>query len=153
METKLLKKFIEEQKQKENVIVNDIKDLWEEVNKLKASPAPKDLVKIEDNIFREFDRFRKSIEKEIERNQKSVQEVFLQIKTLSDEIKEIKSIRKKLQETDIDSIKRDMESVKLKLQWLENRIRESGHEDLFEKIEEIENMVKRLKASSPLVIE
>lgn len=145
---KEFKRFVEDQKEKNNIIINDIKILWEEIEKLKAIGPSEDTKRIEDNVFKEQERLRKSMEREIQKLREEIQSLFLRIKILSQEIKQVKE--KGRAEF---SLKRDIESLKLKTQWLEDKLKEIQPETIFERLEEIEADINRMKATSPLVIE
>ena len=57
-----------------------------------------------------------------------------------------------IEKMNIGGVRRDLEILKTRQQWLENSIKRFDVKPLYEKIEDIEHVLRRFKMSSPVVV-
>ncbi len=82
-----------------------------------------------------------------------VERMKVEIKTLREGMDETKQAKEHVDNMDVSNIRRDMEALKQKSKYIEGHIERIDVRPLVNMIQEVENKVERLKASSALIIE
>ena len=136
---------LEELKKKISDLTEDVKNIWGEIERLKIIGPSEDVKRIEDNIFKEFERFRNSMEKEMENLKKDFQSTLSHL-----------SIPQQTQDSmDLKTVQKDIEFIKLRMQWLEKKLQKIKLDLEFwmERVDKVESLINRIRATSPWVIE
>jgi len=153
---KEMKKELEKEK-KENAVTRAqmakfFKDTKQELERIEETES-KDVVGIEKNVSKEIARLRESMKETLQENKEQKEMKENEFKTIKRDMDQVKIFRKKKKKMDIEDISRNLESVKTKTQWLEQKIEELDLKPLFEKVERLENLLKTVRVSTPYVIE
>ena len=138
-------------------IIKRVEDLSKEIKSVKkelsSKAGEKKVVEFENDVFKEIESMNRAIKSSFEDQNKYVKKLALDVSALSEKIGEIEKISQSAHPDKIDKIAREIEAMKMKLQWLENQISQLDLHSIHEKISEIERRIHIMKRSSPLVIE
>lgn len=93
------------------------------------------------------------IKKILEKNNQIIEKSTEEIYSLKQRIDSFKDLEDILKGTDIKTLGRNLEILRTRSQWLEDRLEKFNVQPILEKIEEIEVAIKSLQASSPLIME
>lgn len=93
------------------------------------------------------------IKKILDRNNKIIEKTTQEITSLKKKLNELKGLEDVLSNTDVKSLTRNIEVLRTRSQWIEDRLEKFSITPLLEKIKELEIQVNSIKASSPLVME
>jgi methyl-accepting chemotaxis protein len=134
---------------------NVAKKLQEQVNRER-----RENIETNTRTLKTFDDISKNI-KQLEETMKSADDTIKKhnerIENESNDIKrdteEIGALKDAIDKMDIDDILRNIESIKMKNQWIEQNIEKIDIRLLYEKMEELEHKLEIMKVSSPYVIE
>jgi hypothetical protein len=156
------KKQIPKESSKENTKPNDrdltifqeIRDMQTDIETLKRSILSQTNIQtLENDFYREFERLTKEVKSDLEKNRHAVDKAEAEIKFLKEDIARIISIEEEMKRISAKSLERDVESLKAKSQWLETHVKGFDMDPLVEKIQEMEDKIKIMKASQPLILE
>lgn len=97
-----------------------------------------------------MDRNIKEILAESERERERLEADITEVKQL---LRELADVRNQMKSLDIAGLRRDLESVRTKQEWLEKSLDGFDLEPLKERLKELEHKLSMMRVSSPLVIE
>ena len=135
-------------------IFREIRDMQTDIETLKRSTLSQtNMQTLESDFYREFERLTKEVKSDLEKNRHAVDKAEAEIKFLKEDIARIISIEEEMKRISAKSLERDVESLKAKSQWLETHVKGFDIDPLIEKIQDIEDKIKIMKASQPLIID
>ena len=76
-----------------------------------------------------------------------------EIEKLKKDIETMREIEKHIRGLNLQEIRRDMEIIKTKQEWIENNIERIDIKPLLRKMEELEHRIRVIRVSSPIVVE
>ncbi len=109
--------------------------------------------KVTEEIFREFEKINEAIEQNAAKNNKFYKKINNWAGNVNTKIEELKKLEILFKKMNAEHMTRDMESLKTKMQWLEENIEKINLKPLYTKIKEIEQELRATHVASPLVIE
>ncbi len=140
--------------------INDIKqrlknldDMKSELRSLEARTENIDFQGLTQEIYNQFEKMNSSIRESEKRTDDLVESFNVEIKTLKEKMGEAAQAKEHVEGLDISNIRRDMESLKQKSQYIEQHLERVDVKPIVEMIREVENKVNNLRASSALIIE
>ncbi|MCX6814188.1 MAG: hypothetical protein NTY20_00840 [Candidatus Aenigmarchaeota archaeon] len=140
--------------EKELAILREIRDMQIEIENLKRSTLSQTNIQtLENDFYREFQNLSKEVKENLEKNRHAVDRMEAEVKFLKEDIGRIISLEEEMKRMNMKSLTKDIESLKLKSQWLETNFKGFDIDPLIEKIQEIEDSIKIMKASQPLILE
>ena len=139
---------------RETAIFRDIRDMQMDIETIKRSMLSQTNIQtLESDFYKEFQRLSKEVKDNLEKNRHAVDRMEAEIKFLKEDIARIISIEEEMKRISAKSLERDVESLKAKSQWLETHVKGFDIDPLIEKIQDMEDKIKIMKASQPLIIE
>jgi len=139
---------------KEIAILREIKEMQVEIENLKkATLSETNIRTLEEDLFREFQHLKKEVKESVEKNRHAVDKMEADIKFIKEDIGRIMSLEEEMSRINAKSVTRDIESLKAKSHWLETHMKGFNVDPIIEKIQEIEDNIKIMKASQPLILE
>ncbi len=144
-EIETLRKQVEENRSKiESISSKDLKNY----KKLKEHEV-EDIV----NFQSRLEKMHEDMKEDFEKAKEQMEEFQAKMKAFEKDIEEIKKIEDDIKKLDLKQIRREIEILKTKEQWIEHTFENIDIRPVVEKMEEIEHKIDRLKATSPFVIE
>jgi predicted nucleic acid-binding Zn-ribbon protein len=104
-------------------------------------------------IYGQFEKMNSSIREAEKKTDDLVEKFSVELKTLRESMGESVQAKEHVESLDISNIRRDMESLKQKSQYIEQHLEKVDMQPIVDMIREVENKVNTLKASSALIIE
>lgn len=104
-------------------------------------------------IYDQFEKMNKSVKDSERKTDDLIEKMNVEIKTLKEKVGEAMQAKKQLEELDIPNMRKDMESLKQKSQYIEQHIERVDLNPIVDMIKELETKVSNLRTSSALVIE
>jgi hypothetical protein len=139
---------------KENEILRELRSMQIEIETLKRSILSQtNLQTLESDFYREFQRLSKEVRQSVEKNSETVDRMEAEVKFLKEDVARMISLDEEMKRISAKSMGRDIESLKAKSQWLETSIKGFDIDPIVEKINELEDKIRILKASQPFIIE
>jgi hypothetical protein len=139
---------------KETAALREIREMQIEMENLKKSVLSETNIRsLEHDFFREFEHMKKEIKESLERNSHAVDKMEAEIKFLKEDMGRIMSLEEEMNRLNMKSLTRDVEGLKEKSRWLETSFKSFDIDPIIEKISEIEDKVKIMKASQPIILE
>lgn len=139
---------------REREILTEIREMQMEIDTLKRSVlSHTNLQTLESDFYREFQRLSKEVKESLEKNRESVDRMEAEIKFLKEDMARIVSIEEEMNRLNMKGLTRDVEGLKEKSRWLETSFKGFDIDPIMEKITEIEDKIKILKASQPLILD
>jgi chromosome segregation ATPase len=139
---------------KETAILREIKEMQMEIENLKTTILSETNVRtLEEDLCREFQHLKKEVKESVEKNRHTVDKMEGDIKFIKEDIGKIMSLEEEMSRINAKSVTRDIESLKAKSHWLETNMKGFNIDPIIEKIQEIEDNIKIMKASQPLILE
>ncbi|RLJ10345.1 MAG: hypothetical protein DRP15_00210 [Candidatus Aenigmatarchaeota archaeon] len=111
------------------------------------------MMKQDKHILRSIDKLKEKIEFLEKENKKTIEELEARMISLENELRSLKDVENQMKTLDVKGLRRDLEALKARTEWLENFVNGFSIEPFMEKIHEIEATIQRVKALSPIVIE
>ncbi|MFH1444928.1 MAG: hypothetical protein ABIF08_00405 [Nanoarchaeota archaeon] len=108
---------------------------------------------IQKDISKEFDHINSIFVDEVNKIKKKTDGIGLDIGIMRERIGDLKIVEENMKELDIKTLRRDIEILKTKNEWVEDRIGEINTITLEEKISLLERRIKSMKFASPLILE
>jgi uncharacterized protein YukE len=140
--------------------INDIKQRLKNLDNMKSELKSLgtrteniDFQGLTQEIYSQFEKMNKDIRDSERRTDDLVERFNVEIKTLKEKMGETKQAKEHVEGLDISNIRRDMESLKQKSQYIEQHLERVDVKPIVEMIKEVENKVNNLRASSALIIE
>jgi hypothetical protein len=139
---------------RESEILREIRDMQIEIENLKRSTlSHTNIQTLESDFYREFQRLSKDVKENLEKNSHAVDRMEAEVKFLKEDVARILSLEDEMKRISAKAVGRDIESLKAKSQWLETSMKGFDIDPIVEKISELEENIKILKASQPLILE
>ena len=139
---------------REAEILREIREMRLEMENLKSSVLSQTNIRtLEHDFLREFQRLSKEVKESAEKNRNAIDKAEAEIKFLREDMARVMSLEEEMSRLNAKSIARDVESLKEKSHWLETSVNGFDMDPLIEKISEMEDKIKIMKASQPLIIE
>lgn len=139
---------------RETAILREVREMQIEIEGLKrAILSGTNMRTLEEDLFREFQHLKKEVKESVEKNRHSVDKMEADIKFIREDIRRVMSLEEEMSRINAKSVTRDIESLKAKSHWLETHVKGFDIDPIIEKIQEIEDNIKIMKASQPLILE
>jgi hypothetical protein len=113
-------------------------------------PAFKNL---EDIIYNEFDKMNKVIAENKEQEVEFMDSMKAQVESMRKELEGMKKVEEKMNNLDVEGFRRDLETVKQKVKWVQDHIEAFDILPLVDLLKDVETRVNDLKVSSPVIID
>ena len=133
--------------------VREMEDMKGEIEELDARMKGIDFEGLTHEIYKQFEKMNVSINESEVRASDFMEKLKVEMKVLEDKIGEAAQAKEHVDNLDITTIRRDMESLKQKSQYIEQNLENVNLEPIMTLIKEVENKVETLRVSSPLIIE
>jgi SMC interacting uncharacterized protein involved in chromosome segregation len=101
----------------------------------------------------EIDKLSSEVKEDAAKSRDMIEDLHSQLSGIRDIIKEMRQIHEEIKSFDTKGASREMESMKQRLNWLEQNSGVQDIEKLKERIEEIEASLRGVRSGEPLVIE
>jgi hypothetical protein len=138
----------------ETAALREIRDMQIEMENLKkAVLSGTNIQSLEHDLTTEFQRLSKEVKESVEKNRHAVDKMEAEIKFLKEDIGRIMSLEEEMNRLNMKSLTRDVEGLKEKSRWLETSFKSFDIDPIIEKITEIEDKIKIMKASQPIILE
>jgi chromosome segregation ATPase len=135
-------------------ILREIRDMQIEIENLKQSILSENNMRtFESDFYREFQRLSKDVKESLEKNRHTVDRMEAEVKFLKEDLARVLSLEEEMKRISAKTVERDIESLKAKSNWLETSMKGFDIDPLVEKITELEDKIRILKASQPLILE
>lgn len=135
-------------------ILREIRDMQIEMETLKQSVlSEKNMRTFESDFYREFQHLSKEVKESLEKNRHAVDRMEAEVKFLKEDVARVVSLEEEMKRISAKTVERDIESLKAKSNWLESSMKGFDIDPIVEKISELEDKIRILKASQPLIIE
>jgi len=144
--------FLKEVREAINVAQN-IQELKPKIDSLMTKTSNIDFEGLTREIYNQFEKMNSSIKDQEKKTDDLVEKMNVEMKTLKEMMGDSHVAKEHVENLDITSIRRDMEALKQKSQYIEQHIERVDVEPLVRMIQDVENKVESLKASSALIIE
>jgi hypothetical protein len=139
---------------KETAALREIREMQIEMENIKKAVLSETNIRtLEHDFYREFQRLSKEVKESLERNSHAVDRMEAEIKFIKEDIGRIMSLEEEMNRLNMKSLTRDVEGLKEKSNWLETSFKSFDIDPIIEKITEIEDKIKIMKASQPLILE
>jgi len=139
---------------RDSEILRELKGMQIEIETLKRSVLSQtNMQTLESDFYREFQRLSKDVKAGMEKSREAVDRMEAEVKFLKEDMARIISLEEETKRISAKTVERDIESLKAKSNWLETSMRGFDIDPLVEKITELEDKIKILKASQPFIIE
>jgi len=131
--------------------IQQIESLFSEVNDIRKKFTAMDFKGMTDEIYKQFERMNDLIKE----NETKIEE------SISNNETKIGALEKKMDEMTtslsiipaIDEVKRDMEAVKQKIEWVEKNAKRVDVQPIMDMVSDVEKKLDSLKIKSPYIIE
>ncbi len=133
--------------------LKNLDDMKSELRSLGARTEKTDFQGLTQEIYSQFEKMNSSIRESEKRTDDLAESFNVEVKTLKEKMGEATQAKERVDGLDISNIRRDMESLKQKSQYIEQHLDKFDVEPIVEMIREVENKVNNLRASSALIIE
>ena len=130
-----------------------IEKIKTDVDDLKSRLIKIDFEGLSNEIYNQFERMNENIKQSDKKTDDAIEKLNVEIKTLKENMNEAMKTREHIEKLDIPNIRRDMEVLRQKSEYLQNQLERINIEPLVEMVSEVENKMSVLQASSALVIE
>ncbi len=134
-------------------MAREAEEMRSSMNTLKTKIGNIDFQGLTKEIYNQFDKMNTSIRESDKKTNDLVEKMNVEMKTVGEKMDETAQAREHVENLDIANIRRDMEVLKQKSQYIEKHIERVDIKPVLDMIKEIENRVETLKASSAMIIE
>jgi hypothetical protein len=93
------------------------------------------------------------VKESVKKNTHTVERMEAEVKFLKEDVGRVMGLEEEMNRLNMKSLTRDMESLKAKSHWLEGKIGTFDLDPVIEKISDMEDKIKIMKASQPLILE
>ena len=139
---------------REESLLREIRGMQMEMENLKKSVLSETNIKsLEHDMTTEFQKLSREVKESVEKNRHVVDKMEAEIKFLREDVGRIMGLEEEMNRLNMKGLTRDVEGLKEKSHWLETSFRSFDIDPIIEKITEIEDKIKIMKASQPLIIE
>lgn len=139
---------------KETEILREMREMQLELSNLKKSTLSETNMKsLENDLVREFQHLSKEVKGSLEKNRHAIDKMEAEIKFLREDVSRVMSLEEEMNRLNMKSLTRDLEGLKEKSSWLEGKFQAFDLDPFVEKMQELEDKIKILKASQPLILE
>ncbi|MBU0898678.1 MAG: hypothetical protein KKB03_00735 [Nanoarchaeota archaeon] len=119
----------------------------------KDNTSGTNMKKIHAEIEKEFDRINSVFVKSLDKLKNEIDNVDMNVMSLRQKVNDVKNIEEAMKELDIKAIKREMEVLKTKGEWAEDKINNIDMFPLQQKVTSLERKVRSIRSTAPLIIE
>jgi prefoldin subunit 5/Rieske Fe-S protein len=130
-----------------------IDEMKSSVESLKSRIDKIDFKGLSEDIYSQFEKMNTGIKGTDKRTDDAVEKLNVEIKTLNEKMNEVSNAKEHVDNLDITNIRRDMEIIKQKNQFLEQHLERVDIRPIVSMIKDVELKVNNLQASSALIIE
>ncbi len=136
-------------------LVTKIRALEETVKNLENETRSRqdDTTGLFQDIFAQLNKLNDFVYETTQKNSSQEKKIENELRQAKRDSEQIKILSEIIENLDAESLLRDIESMKTKSQWLEQKIEKLNLKGLYDKIEELEHTLRLLKVSSPYVVE
>jgi len=130
---------------------NKIQELEKEIKEMRADMKIESQETAETNreFEKQFNKIQKAAQKTAELGEKNENN----LQKIMNDVEQLELLKEVLDGLDMKAIMTEIESIKQKNQWIEERLEKLSVEPFYEKIQEMEHKMNLLKVSSPHIIE
>ena len=104
-------------------------------------------------MYKQFERMNGLIKENDEQSDDSIEKLNVELKTLSEKIDEFNKAREHIEKLDIPNIRRDIEIIMQKNQYIENQLHSIDVQPLVSMVREVDSKLRTLESSSAMIIE
>jgi chromosome segregation ATPase len=133
--------------------VLNLNEMRAEVKALRMRIDKIDFQGLTKEIYNQFEKMNSSIRESEKKTDDLVEKMNVEIKTLREKMEETSQAKEHVEGLEVSHMKRDMESLKQKSQYIEQHLERVDVKPIVEMIQEVERKVDSLRASSALIIE
>ncbi len=148
--TKLFRLF---KNMKQHSSPKKVAELEKGFNHLKEAMEDFNVKALEEDIFRKFAEFNRKLSHSVEGQNSVIENLEIEFSALRKSFEDFEVFGKELEEADIIALKRDVESLKTKAEWLELELSRLNTRPLTERVEELENRLRTMRIVQPTIIE
>jgi hypothetical protein len=135
-------------------IMREIRGMQLELDTLKKSILSETNMRVlEEDLVREFQHLKAEVKESVKKNTHTVERMEAEVKFLKEDVGRVMGLEEEMNRLNMKSLTRDMESLKAKSHWLEGKIGTFDLDPVIEKISDMEDKIKIMKASQPLILE
>jgi len=135
-------------------LMKEIKEMQIEVENLKKSILSQTNIRtLESDFYKEFEHMKKEMKESLEKNRHAVERMEGEVKFLKQDVARVMGLEEEMNRLNMKSLTRDVESLKEKSHWLEGKFQVFDMDPVLDKLQELEDKLKIMKASQPLILE
>jgi len=139
---------------KEMASLREMREMQMQIDSLKAAVLSDTNIKsLEHDLTTEFQKLSKEVKDSVQSNRHAIDKMEAEIKFLREDVGKIMGLEEEMNRLNMKSLTRDVEGLKERNRWLETSFKSFDIDPIMEKITEIEDKIKILKASQPIIIE
>jgi chromosome segregation ATPase len=124
-----------------------------DIEMIRKGPVEANMKELEKDIYREFERVNSNIKNILEKSREDAEKIEIEMKTIKNQFEGLKKVENELKKMDTSNIIKDIEAVKSKQEFMEKNMEKMSTEPIHDRMEEIEAAIKRMKITSPIIIE
>ncbi|MBI4020060.1 MAG: hypothetical protein HY367_01900 [Candidatus Aenigmarchaeota archaeon] len=124
-----------------------------EVYEWKKENEALDIDAIRNEFANQFEKINSAIKTSLSKNNELRENMEIELKTLKALMGQSEAFERQAKEVDLKGMRRDMEAVKTKLQFLERHMENMDLKGVIEKLGELEDKLKGLRSGTPVIIE
>ena len=124
----------------------DVKELGSKLNKI-------DFKGLSQEIYTQFDKMNQGINESDKKIDDVIEKLNVEVNALKEQMKDVNTSKEHVEKLDIPNIRRDMEVLKQKSQYLEKHFESIDFQPIVDMVKDVENKVMGLQSSSALIIE
>jgi deoxyribodipyrimidine photolyase len=135
-------------------VLKELREMQIDMENLKKAVLSETNIRtLEHDFYREFEHMKKEIKESLEKNRHTVERMEGEVKFLKQDMARVMGLEEEMNRLNMKSLTRDVEGLKAKSQWLEGKFQVFDMDPVLDKIQEIEDKIKILKASQPIILE
>ena len=135
-------------------VLREMREMQMEIEVLKkAVLSQTNAMALEQSLAAELEKIKKEVRHSSEKSRHTLDKMEAEIRFIREDVNRIISIEKEMERISAKSMERDIEGLKMKSQWLETHVKGFDIDPIVERISELEDSIKILKASQPVVWE
>lgn len=144
--------------QKINKINESVKKIdpekWKnELDNFKKRFEKMDVKVLEEEVRKEFEQINNNVKEMLKKSDEEKGKLETDVRNLNEKIESVTKLQKTIEELGIANIRRDLEILKTKQQWLESNLEKFNLKPIYARLQELENKIKSISFSSPVVLE
>jgi hypothetical protein len=108
---------------------------------------------VDDRIAAQIERMKSAMGEGGTKSREEIDRMSGTINELRREVEELKKIKNAINASDLSGLRRDIESLKEKSEWIEKQVENVDIEPLYELVKELEDRMSSRRVTSPVIIE